>query len=110
MLPAIGSLSGLPLSTNAGLNSFVVSATDLGGLTATANLFINVTAVPIIATITKQSGNLLLGWTGGLPPYQVQTATNLINPTWQNLGSPTTATNLTISSSNTSVYYRIQGQ
>ncbi len=105
-----GSLSGLPLSTNAGTNSFVVSATDLGGLTATANLFINVTAVPMIATISKQGGNLLLGWSGGLPLYQVQTATNLINPNWQNLGSATTATNLTLSPGTAGAYYRIQGQ
>jgi uncharacterized repeat protein (TIGR03803 family) len=105
-----GSLSGMPLSTNAGANSFVVSATDLGGLTANANLFIDVTVVPMIATISKQGGNLLLGWSGGLPLYQVQTATNLVNPTWQNLGSPTTVTNLILSPGNPGVYYRIQGQ
>jgi uncharacterized repeat protein (TIGR03803 family) len=107
---ANGSLSGLPLSTNAGNNSFVVSATDLGGLSTNATMFINVTAIPIVVTMSEQGGNLLLGWSGGVPLYQVQSNTNLLNTGWQNLGSPTSATNLVLTPSNAGVFYRIQGQ
>ena len=109
-IAANGGLSGLPLSTNGGLNSFVVSATDLGGLSTSATLLINVTAIPIVATINQQGGNLLLGWSGGVPLYQVQSKTNLLNAGWQNLGSATSATNLLLSPSNAGVFYRIQGQ
>jgi uncharacterized repeat protein (TIGR03803 family) len=107
---ANGSLSGLPLSTDGGVNGFVVSVTDLAGLSTNATLFINVTAIPIVATISEQGGNLLLGWSGGVPPYQVQSKTNLLNAGWQNLGSATSATNLLLSPSNAGVFYRIQGQ
>jgi hypothetical protein len=107
---ADGSLSGLPLSTNAGANSFVVSVADLGGLSTNATLLINVTAVPVTLSITKQTGNLLLLWTGGVPPYTVQSATNLLASGWQNLGSPTSLTNWILVPSNAGMFYRIQSQ
>jgi hypothetical protein len=73
-------------------------------------MYINVTANPIVETISIQGTNLLLEWTGGVAPYQVQTTTNLGVPSWQNLGDPTSATNLILSPSNAGVFYRIQGQ
>jgi len=73
-------------------------------------LLIQVTAVPLIATITKQGSSLSLGWSGGVPLYQVQTTTNLANPGWQNLGSPTSLTNLMLAPGNAGVFYRVQGQ
>jgi hypothetical protein len=105
-----GSLSGMPLSTNAGVNSFLVRATDLDGLFTNATLMINVTAVPIVGTISMQGLNLSLGWSGGVPPYQVQTTTNLASPVWQNVGGPTSATNLILAPGNLGVFYRIQGR
>ena len=105
-----GGLSGMPLSTNAGANSFLVGVADLGGLSTNATMFINVTAVPVNLTLTKQGRNLLLGWTGGVPPYQVQSATTPTAPGWQNLGSPTSLTNLILSPSNAGVLYRVQSQ
>ena len=105
-----GVLSGRPLSANAGTNSFIVSVTDLTGLSTNMTLFINVTAVPINVIITKQGGYLVLGWSGGIPPYQVLTSTNLTNPIWQNWGSPVNATNLMLSPSNSGVFYQIKGQ
>jgi hypothetical protein len=105
-----GSLSGMPLSTNAGANSFVVSVCGLGGLPNNATFIVNVTAVPIIATISQNSGRMALNWSGGVPPYQVQIATNLFNPVWQNLGGATSATNRNLIPNNAGVFYRIQGQ
>jgi uncharacterized repeat protein (TIGR03803 family) len=107
---ANGGLSGIPLSTNAGVNSFVVSVADLGGLSTNANMFVNVTAIPIYATISYQDTNVLLEWNGGVPPYQLQTSTNLSSLVWQNLGSPTSVTNILISPVNAGTFYRIQGQ
>jgi hypothetical protein len=105
-----GSMSGTPLSANAGSNSFVVSVADFDGLSTNANLFINVTTIPLLETISMQGTNLLLGWSGGVAPYQVQTTTNLGIPGWQNIGDSTSATNLILSPSDAGAFYRIQGQ
>ena len=103
-----GALSGLPLSTNAGPNSFVVSVTDFDGLSTNATLSINVVAVPIVETIAWSGSNLMLGWSGGVPPYQLLSTTNLIK--WQNVGTATAATNLLVPPSNVGTFYRVQGQ
>jgi len=105
-----GNLSGMPLSTNAGINSFVVSVTDLAGLTNAATFMVNVTAVPIYENILRQGGNLMLSWSGGVSPYELQTKTNLASPVWQNVGSLGSVTNLILSPTNTGMFYRIQGQ
>ncbi len=105
-----GGLSGLPLSTNAGANSFLVGVADLGGLSTNATMFINVTAVPVSMTLTRQGPNLLLGWTGGVWPYQVLNTTNPSTAGWQNLGGLTRLTNLIISPSNAGVLYRVQAR
>jgi uncharacterized repeat protein (TIGR03803 family) len=107
---ANGSLSGEPLSANAGTNSFVVKVLNPGGLSTNATLVVNVTAVPVTISITPQGGQLLLGWSGGVPPYQVQVSTNLAVPGWLNLGSATSATNLIFAPASAGVYYRVQGQ
>jgi len=41
----------------------------------------------------KPDGSFLIQWTGGAPPYQLQSRTNLSDGTWQNLGLPTDQTN-----------------
>ncbi len=70
-----GALSGTPFSANVGTNSFLVRVTDSGSLSNTATMNITVLpGQPINATISPQGGNLLLRWTGGIPPYQVQVA------------------------------------
>ncbi len=106
-----GALTGTPSATDVGLNSFQVQVMDLGGLTGTGFMSINVgSAIPIVVTISPQGGNLLLGWSGGGPPYQVQTTTNLVPGDWQSFGSATSATNLILTPSNAAAFYRIQGQ
>jgi uncharacterized repeat protein (TIGR03803 family) len=105
-----GVVSGTPYSSNAGANRLVVSASDVEGLSVNATLNITVTAVPMVGTITRQGSNLLLGWSGGVAPYQVQSATNLAAPVWQNAGGPLSATNLLLNPGQAVEYYRIQGQ
>jgi hypothetical protein len=108
---ANGALSGTPLSADVGVNGFVVSATDPGNLFNNATLNITVTAAPpIIQTTSLQGSNLLLNWSGGIAPYQVQTTTNLASPDWQNLGGTISSNNLTITPSNSATFYRIVGQ
>ena len=108
---ADGALSGTPLSADAGTNSFVVSATDPDGLVSTATMIINVSpAPPIISALSVQPGGLLLNWTGGIAPYQVQMTTNLASPNWENIGEPTSAGSLFLMPGNSATFYRIIGQ
>jgi hypothetical protein len=53
---------------------------------------------------------LLLSWTGGIPTYQVQMATNLSAVAWQDFGSATSGTSLLITPTNNAAFYRIPGQ
>ncbi len=108
-----GTLSGTPLPTDLGTNTFVVTVTDPASLFDTATMNISVTTappVPIISTLTVQADQLLLSWTGGTGPYQVQQATNLNNLDWQNFGPPISGTNLLVAPTNDAAFYRILGQ
>ena len=109
---ANGALSGTPVSTNVGPNSFVISATDPGGLSTDATLNLTVTAAPpVVSSLSFENGTLQLNWSGGVSPYQVQMTTNLTNPDWQDVGSPVTSgTPLIITPTNASTFYRIIGQ
>ncbi|HEV2434478.1 MAG TPA: putative Ig domain-containing protein, partial [Verrucomicrobiae bacterium] len=108
---ANGTLSGTPLSGDAGSDNFVVSVTDPGGLSSSAAMTINVTAAPpIISAISFQGGNLWLSWTGGIAPYQVQLTTNLATPTWENVGGPVSSNSLSLTPTNAATFYRIYGQ
>jgi hypothetical protein len=106
-----GGLSGTPLSADVGTNTFQVSATDPGGLSASATLNITVKpAPPLTAATTLQGTNLLLNWTGGIAPYQVLMTTNLAGPDWQPVGPATNATSLLTPATNSGAFYRVLGQ
>jgi hypothetical protein len=106
-----GTLSGTPLSADVGTNSFGVSVTDPSSLSGTAIMTISVQeAGSLVAGISAQGADLLLSWSGGVGPYQVQTATIIDSPAWLNLGPPISGTNLVISPTNDASFYRIQGQ
>ena len=106
-----GALNGTALSANEGTNSFVVRATDPGGLFSTSTMYLTVlSAPPIVTSATRQATDLQLNWGGGIGPYQVQWTTNLQDSDWQNLGVPMNATNLLVSPTNEATFYRILGQ
>jgi len=103
-----GALSGTPANSDAGTNTFQVSATDFGGLSSRATMYIDVVG-PIQLGIAQSGGNITLNWTGGSPPYQVQMSTNLAGLVWSNLGNPVSTTALTLTSSNAAAWFRVQG-
>lgn len=106
-----GTLSGTPLSPDAGPNSFVVSVTDTGGASNTATLNINVLSAPtIISSITNNSTNFILNWTGGIAPFQVQMTTNLADPNWMVIGDSINSNTFIIVPSDPAEFYRIMGQ
>jgi hypothetical protein len=105
-----GALSGTPLSTNIGTNSFVVSVTDSGGLSNIATMNIDVTpAPPIVSAISTQAGGLQLSWSGGIGPYQVQATPDLSTSNWQNIGT-ISGNSFSVTPSNAVMFYRIIGQ
>jgi hypothetical protein len=106
-----GSLSGTSLSANVGTNAFQVNATDPNGLVGSTTLNLAVIAAPpIILSAGWQGNSMLLNWTGGIAPYQVQLATNLAEPAWQSLGPPINANSLSVSPTNEAALYRVYGQ
>jgi hypothetical protein len=108
---ANGALSGMPLSANVGNNSFVVSVTTSTGLSNTATMNIGVTAAqPIAQSISVQSGSVVLSWSGGIPPFQVQATTNLLDPNWQPVGGPISSNSLSVTPTNGTMFYQILGQ
>ncbi len=111
LVAANGALAGTPLSANVGTNSFVVRASDPGGLFSNATLNVAVSAAPgIVLGVAWQDPNLQLSWSGGIPPYQVQSTTNLADPVWEDVGGTTSGFNLLVAPSNTAGFYRVLGQ
>lgn len=105
-----GALSGTPLSSADGLNTFQVGAADNYGLSNSAIMYITVTAAPpILASSALAGSNFSLRWSGGIAPYQVQVATNLAAPHWQNLGAPLSSPSVSLSLSNQAAFFRILG-
>jgi hypothetical protein len=106
-----GTLAGTPLSADVGANSFVVSATDPGGLSASATMTVAVAAGPPLSVAAAlQGANLVLSWSGGIAPYQVQITTNLAAPNWQLLAGPISTNSLSLSPTNDAAFYRVRGQ
>ena len=106
---ANGTLSGTPGSGGHWREPFIVSLADTNGWSSTATMTITVLPLPSIS-ISTQGTNIVLSWTGGQPPYSVQTANDLATPAWQTIAGPTTNTTLLVTPTNTAAFYRIQGQ
>jgi hypothetical protein len=74
---------------------------------------LTVIALPVIQTVQRSGGSFTFTWSStGNQQYQIQTETNLAPSNWTNLGSAFTATNstMTISESigtNTQQFYRV---
>ena len=103
-----GQLSGTPAITDLGTNVFQITATDLLGASTGATLQI-VVENPLTLQITPTGGQWQLLWTGGLPPYQVQSSGSLLPGSWTNLGGPTSGYTLFLSPTNPAAYYRVSG-
>jgi autotransporter-associated beta strand protein len=72
-----GSLSGTPAEADAGLNSFTVSATDAGGLSASATMLLIVNVLPVgdlLKANNTTNLNLASSWVWGVPPVATNVA------------------------------------
>ena len=106
-----GALSGIPLSADAGTNSFAVRVADPDNYfdETLLNIVVN-PAPPIHSTLSRQGTGLWLAWTGGIAPFQVQTKTNLLDSAWQNLGGSVDSNSLPVTPAKPVEFFRVQGQ
>lgn len=105
-----GLLSGTPLSNNVGTNIFIVNVADYAGLSNNATMSINVVPTPpLVMSIVKQGANVMLTWTGGIPPYHVAMTTNLNPPVWHYITHLTNATSMLLSPNNAGAFYQVHG-
>lgn len=72
----------------------------------------SVIGVPgIRLSLVRDGSEVLLNWTGGQGPYQVQQTATLGDPgSWQNVGEPVTANSLRIPLGTGNVFLRVRGQ
>ena len=61
-----------------------------------------------VESIARANSAITLNWQGGSGLYQLQQRTNLTQGTWQNVGSPTTATAATNGIGSSAIFYRVQ--
>jgi len=69
--------------------------------------------VPQLQIISAQqsNGDLIVTWTGGKPPYQIQTRPDFSPASWQNFGATTSSTTAHIPASNSKrLFVRVAGQ
>lgn len=84
-----------------------LSAAEILALGAPVARGIFVPPPPVTASIGWQGASLLLTWAGGNGTYQVQRKSALQDADWQNVGTATSQTNLTVTPSGVSGFYRI---
>ncbi len=82
-------------------------APGIGGNT-TINDTLAILSTPVRATLSAEAGGLLLHWTGGVPPFTVQSTAQLTSGNWQDLLT-NAAPPVPLSPDNPSGFYRILG-
>jgi len=88
-----------------------MSAAEIAALGGPKARGILVPAPPINLSVNLSSANVLLNWSGGESPFQVQkTSTLTNNVVWENVGSPTSNTNATVARTTNNAFFRVSGQ
>lgn len=64
----------------------------------------------VVTSITRSGNDISLTWSGGTPPYQVQTSLDLSPASWANIGPPTNGNSATVTVSGSIPFFRIAGQ
>jgi poly(3-hydroxybutyrate) depolymerase len=108
-------VASIPLVANR-TNLLTVTATTASGSSTyggntTFNAALTVIQAPIHATLTLQTANAVIDWTGGGPPYRVQHATDLELGDWSDLSADATPpVSLPLPLAGRAGFYRIIGQ
>ena len=86
-----------------------MTASEISGLGGPKARGIMIPAPPITLSLTGTSANSTLTWSGGQSPFQVQRALAL-DGSWQNFGSATSATNMSLGATTNAAFFRVLGQ
>jgi hypothetical protein len=65
---------------------------------------------PFLTTIARSGTNVVINWSYGNPPFQVQFKTNLTDLLWHNIGSTTSNRTATVPALSTRGFMRVYGQ
>lgn len=115
-----GQIAALGRNGTAAANFFVGTVDDIGiwnrSLTADEISYLSAghpipsTAEPLtISQVGLESGKIVVRWTGGAGPYQLQRRAALAGGTWENVGDPTTGTSASDAISAQVMFYRVAG-
>jgi hypothetical protein len=102
----------IPSAQPAHAGEYSVLVTNAAGSVVSLPATLTVTVpAPLLLTLASQGASLVLNWSGGQPPFQVQMTTNLLaSPAWQNVGGSTSNRSLTITPGPGKAFYRVLGQ
>jgi len=115
--PVTGVLYGIRKVGNNFARELVTINPSTGATTFVGNMGMHMASITFVATpqfdITSVSRNgnvLTLTWSGGSPPYQVQTNTTTAEQSWVNSGAPTNGTTATVTLTGNRTFVRVKGQ
>ena len=118
--PVTGVLYGIRKTSDHFARELVTINPVTGATTLVGNMGMHIagmTFVPttlpssfLITSITRSGTDILLTWSGGTPPYQVQTNDTLAPATWVNIGPATNGNSTTLPMSGSRGFFRIVGQ
>ena len=63
----------------------------------------------MITSVEKRNEKLVLGWSGGAPPYQLYASTNLAAGSWEAVGAPVAGNNAEIALTREQEFIRVKG-
>ncbi len=118
--PGTGVLYGIR-KTNGNFDRELVTINPItGSTTLVGNMGLHISGITFvpapsstpfeITTVTRDGEDLSLTWTGGTPPYQVETSPSMATGTWMNIGAPTNMTSATVTNAGPPAYLRVRGQ
>lgn len=62
---------------------------------------------PVLESVTHDGANVSLTWSGGAPPYQLQTSATLESDSWSDLGPATGETSATVPAAGPQAFFRV---
>jgi hypothetical protein len=118
--PVTGVLYGIRKTSDNFARELITINPVTGATTLIGNLGMHIAGMTFVPTtpsssysitsITRSGNDILLTWTGGTPPYQIQTSATLAAGSWVNVGASTTGNSAKVPAGNSPSFFRIVGQ
>ena len=115
--PVTGVLYGIRKTSDNVTRELVTINLSTGATTLVGNMGMHLTSLAfvspvLIQSITRSGNDLRLSWSGGIPPYQLQTRSSLSAGAWSNAGGPTSQNSATLVNgvSGSAGFFRVTSQ